>query len=158
MRRVGIFRLVGMLMMVAMVVGPPERAPLHGGTGPEGEQELAKTGSAVRLMRKVAVKYPGHGKHPYKVKRDGGPHREPTPACPDHTQAAQMQHDERNAADKINPIGLRADGLGRLDGIVRVNPLDEGAEESRHGDTEELEMKNEGRRKLLPPKYCNTTF
>ena len=47
-------------------------------------------------------------------------------------QAAKMQHDERKAADDIDAIGLGPDGLGGFDGIVGINPLDEGGEETRH--------------------------
>ena len=64
-----------------------------------------------------------------------------------------MQHDERNTADKIYAVGLGADGLGRLGGIIGVNPLDEGAEETWHGIRVGVKMKNEGRRKQLSPDY-----
>ncbi len=49
-RRVGVIRLVGMEVVVAVVVRPPKAPPLDRGAGPNRHNELEKTRGAVGLV------------------------------------------------------------------------------------------------------------
>ena len=119
-------------MVVAMMIRPPQGTALNGRTCPYGEQELAKAGRAIRLVGEVAMEDASDGEHPNHVEKEGSPHGEPAPPDPDGPEAAQMEDDEWNAADEVNAVRLGANRFGRLDGVVGVDPLDEGAEEATH--------------------------
>jgi len=106
---VGILGFVGMLVMMPVVIGPPKRTALNGGTGPKREQKLAETGRAVALVRKVSVKNPSDREHPDKIERDRHPHRKPAPAHPNHPEATKMQNDKRNAPYEVDAVRLRSD-------------------------------------------------
>jgi len=110
--RVGVDGLVGVLVMVAMVGGPPKRAALDSGSRPEGEEELAEAGSAVGFVGKIAVQNSGDGEHADDVEGERHPDDEPAPADPDHAQATEMEDDKWNAAHEIDAIGLGANDLG----------------------------------------------
>src|SRR6185369_2763694 len=60
---VGVFRLIAVLVMVAVVVGPPERTALDGGAGEDREHELAETRGAIRFVREIPMMDAGDGKH-----------------------------------------------------------------------------------------------
>ena len=79
-------------------------------------------------MREIAVEDAGYGEHPNHVQENGCPDGEPAPADPDHGEAAEVEDNEGNATDEVDAVGLGTDGLGRLDGVVGVDPLNEGAE------------------------------
>ena len=72
--RVGL--LIGMAVVMAMVVGPPERPPLDGRGAEQGEQKLAAAGHPIRLVRKIAVEHPRDREHPNRVQDHGRRHRE----------------------------------------------------------------------------------
>jgi len=89
--RMGVLRIVGVEVMVAMMVGPPERAALDGRRGPQREEELADAGRAVGLVGEVAVVDAGDGKHADEVECDGGPDGDGAPADPDHGEARRWR-------------------------------------------------------------------
>lgn len=66
------------------------------------------------------------GEHPNDVKecgdRDGGP----TPAYPDHAEAAEMKEKKRNATTTLELFGAGADGFGAFRKIVGIKPLADG--------------------------------
>lgn len=75
----------------------------------------------------------GHGEHPDDVEENGRPDGEPAPADPDYTQTTEVQDDERDTANEVNPIGLRADAFRGLKGVVGIDPLDQGGAEAAQG-------------------------
>ena len=116
--RVGVVGLVGVEMVMTVVVGPPERAALHGGASAEGEDKLAKPGRAIGFVGEVAVVDAGDKKHPDEVERHGGPDRDWADADPERGQAARVQKDERHDADPIHSVGFGAHLLGAVWTII----------------------------------------
>ncbi len=138
MRRVGVLGLVGMLVMMPVMIGPPEGAALHRGGAEEGEEELADPRGAVGLVREVPVVDAGDREHADEVQGDGRPDREGTGSGPDCAQAAQVQDDKRDATDPIHAIRLLAHALGAAGSIIRVKPLDDGRRDDAVGAEAEL--------------------
>ncbi len=67
----------------------------------------------------------GHRKHAEKVECDGQKHRKAAPSDPNDAQATKMKDDERNAANKIDAIGLGTNDFWTFSGIIGINPLNE---------------------------------
>ena len=128
--RMRILWFVGVLVVMPVMVRPPQRSALNRGAGPECEEKLAEAGGVVGFMGKVPVKNARNRKHPHHIQGRRRPNGEPAPADPDHTETAEMQHDKRNAADEVDAVGSSANHLGRFEGIVGVDPLDERATET----------------------------
>ena len=79
--------LVGMLVVVAVRAGPPERAALDRQGGPDGHHELESARGGVGLVREVAVQEAGNREHPEEVQADGGPDGNRASADPDNGEA-----------------------------------------------------------------------
>ena len=81
------------------------------------------------LVRKIAMIEAGNGEHAHRIQCQRHAHRGPTPADPQHAEAAEMQREEGHHAQ---PIDVR-----RIAGLLRhravVKPATEGASETRHG-------------------------
>ena len=125
MRSVSVLGIVGVLVVMEMMVRPPERAALHGRGGPEREEELADAGGAVGLVGEIAVVDAGNGEHPQKIEGNGGPNGEGAPAHPDHSEARQVENDERHHAHEVDLVGFRAHFFRTVGTIIRIDPLGE---------------------------------
>lgn len=121
--RVGVHRFVRVLVMMTVMGSPPERAALDRGARPKCEQELAEARCAVGFVGKIAVQNAGNGKHADEVEGNGCAHSEPAPTHPDQAKTTEVQHDKGNATDKVDPIGLGADGFRGFEGVIGINPL-----------------------------------
>jgi hypothetical protein len=120
---VDVILLVGMLVVVAMNGGPPERAALDGGIAERGEDELAETARLKAAMGKVAMIEAGDGEHPHKVECRGHDGGRPTKADGENEETTRVQKDERNGALPLKTIGLFP-RRGRAAGeIIGVEPL-----------------------------------
>lgn len=98
--RVRIFRLIGKLMVIAMVGSPPERSSLHGGCAEGGKDELGEAGGLESAVGEVSVVEGGDRKHPHPVEDNGRGHC--CRACADENDA------EADAVHKYqgNPASL----------------------------------------------------
>ena len=85
-----ILRLIRMLVVMPVVISPPQRAALDRGAAPEGEKELTEAGRAVRLMGEVAVVNARHCEHPDKIEGHGGPDCDRAHSNPDNGKAAEI--------------------------------------------------------------------
>ena len=123
----GVLGLVGMLVMMPVVVGPPEWPALHRGPAAEGHDELHRPRGAVGLVREVAVVDPRDRGHARQVKEDSRPDSETRwRSCPDDAEAPEVQYDEGDTPDPVDPVRLVAHGVGARGGVVGVEPLDHG--------------------------------
>jgi hypothetical protein len=125
-----------MLVMMPVMVRPPECAALHGRAAPERQEKLADTGRAVGLVRKVAVINAGHGKHPQHIERNRRPDGESTRPHPDHAETAGVQDDERDTPHPVDLVRLVPHLFRPLRRVVGINPLYDGgggAAEGRGG-------------------------
>ncbi len=84
MRRVRIFLFVRMLMVVTMMVCPPECTALHGGAAPKRKQQLAEARCAVGLVREIAVINARDRGHAKEIQSDRCENREFAHAHPDY--------------------------------------------------------------------------
>ena len=117
-----------MLVVVPVVIRPPERPALHRGATPEGEQKLARARGAVRLVREIAVVNAGDGEHPHEVEGHRGPDRHRARADPDDAEAAQVQDDEGHAPHPVYPVRLLPQQRRITWGVIGVDPLFERGE------------------------------
>ncbi len=124
-RRVRIFLIFGVFVMMSMVIGPPEPATLDGCRSPQSEEELTEPGSAIGFMGEITVIDPSDCEHPYEVKSQSNGYHEPAATNPDHTEAAKMKDNEGNRSDQIDAVALRADHFGWLGGVVGIDPLNQ---------------------------------
>ena len=125
MWRVSIFRLIAVLVVMAMMIGPPERTALHGGAGEDREEKLTHARSAVGFVREIAVMDASNRKHADEVERDRGPHCKGARADPDYTETAGVEEDEGHHAHPIDAIGFVAHFLGTFGAVIGVDPLHE---------------------------------
>lgn len=135
MGRVGVLLLVAVLVMVAVMVGPPKGAALDGGAAPDGEEELAEAGGGVGLVGEIAVVDAGDGEHAQEVEGDGRPGGEGAPTGPDHSEAAEVQHDEGHDAHPVDLVGLLAHFFRAIGAVVGVDPLDDSGEQAAREGT-----------------------
>ncbi len=125
-RRVGVVFLVGMLVMMAMLLRPPQGAALDGGGADDREAKLRKARGLESAMGKIAVIKSGDGEHSDHIKRERGYHCCPTPTHPNKAQATDVQTEEGKAAYPIDAIGLCFDFRDVAVAKVRVKPLHDG--------------------------------
>lgn len=90
MGRVCVLGFVRVLMMVAMMISPPEGSALHASGSEQSEQELAEARGAVRFVGKIAVVDACDRKHADEIEGEGDASDEPTTASPDHSRAAEV--------------------------------------------------------------------
>jgi hypothetical protein len=93
---------------MAMVAGPPQRSALGAGSTQHREGKLDGSGRLKRSVGEVTVIPACNRKHPHKVKGDCNRHGDPTGSHPYHTEAHEMDCDNRDAP---KPIHLR-DAVG----------------------------------------------
>src|SRR5712664_3191630 len=96
-------RLVGALMMQAMMRRPPERSALHASRAHHRKTELREARGLERAMRKIAMIESGNREHPDEIEGNRDSNRDRTPSHPDDSEAHQMDCDERDASE---PVGL----------------------------------------------------
>src|SRR5687768_2345873 len=109
-----------MLMVMPVMIRPPERAALHRRCAPEREQKLPESRGAVGLVGEVAVIDSRDGEHPQKIERDRGPHRHRADTDPKSPEAPSMQNKEGNAAHPIDLVGLVPHPVSPVGGMVSV--------------------------------------
>ena len=133
MRRVGVVSLVGMLVVVTMMIRPPQAAALNRGGAPKCQKKLAEARGAVRLVREVAMVNARHGEHPQEVEDDGSGHCERAPSDPHDSDAAGMEDEERDASDPIDSIRLSSQ-LSWVDSrVISVEPLGASSQQTPEG-------------------------
>ena len=86
--RVLVIGVIGVLVMVAMRCGPPQRPALDAGAAQHRKNKLHEAGGAEGAVREIPVEETGDGEHPNEVEGDRREHGRPTPTGPDCTQAA----------------------------------------------------------------------
>ena len=74
--RVRVLRLVRILVVIAMMRGPPDGPALHGRGAEHAEQELPDARGLERLVREVAVVEAGDREHADEIQRDAHDHRD----------------------------------------------------------------------------------
>jgi hypothetical protein len=124
-RRMSIFRLVRVQVVVAVMISPPERTPLHGGTCPNRHHELEEPRGAVGFVRKVPVMDACDGKHPQEVQGDRKKNREGAGSRPYDPETTEVQESKRQNADPIHAIGSIPENLRSLGTVVGINPLND---------------------------------
>ena len=112
--RVDIDLFVGMLVMVAVGGGPPERATLHGAVSKDCEKELAKAGCLEGAMREIAVVKSSDREHSDEIKKQGCDNDGGIDTNPEDGEAADMEKDKRKGSF---PIDLVRE-LGRIGGFL----------------------------------------
>ena len=105
-------------VVMAVMIGPPERTSFHRGAREDREKKLAHPRGAVGFVGEVAVVDAGDKKHPDEVECHGGPDRDWADANPERSQAARVQKDERHDADPIHSVGFGAHLLGAVWTII----------------------------------------
>lgn len=94
MRRVQVFFLVGMLVVVPVMCRPPEWTAL-GSTGPQnGKDQLRGTAGLEGFMGKVTVIKARDGEHPKDKKAECECHRKSADSTEKGKQASQVQGDK----------------------------------------------------------------
>ena len=119
---------VRMLVMLAMVISPPERPALDGGGTQHREEELHRPRGLETPMRKVAVVKPRDGEHPHPVEDHRHRHCRPTPADPEDPEASRVQQQERRAAPEVHLVRLGPGDGEVIAAVVRIEPLHDGFE------------------------------
>ena len=122
----GVLGSVAVQVVMAMMIGPPERAALHGGAGEHGEEELAEARRAVGLVREIAVVDARDREHADEVQGHRSPDGKGAGTGPDHAEAAGMQEDEGHDAHPVHAVRLGAHLFGPIRAIIGINPLREG--------------------------------
>ena len=130
MRGVCVLGVVGVLVVVAVVIGPPEGAALDGGACPEREEELARAGCAVGFVREIAVVNAGDCKHTHEVEEHGGPGGEGAHTHEEDAEATEVEDDERHDAHPIDLVGFVAHFFGAIGAVIGVNPLRDGGRQA----------------------------
>ena len=125
--RVSIFRLIAVFVVMAVMIGPPERTSLHRGAREDREKKLAHPRGAVGFVGEVAVMDTGNRKHADEVERDRRPHGKGACADPNHAETAGMEEDEWHDADPIDAIGFVTHLFGTIRAVIGVHPLQERA-------------------------------
>tara|TARA_R100001591_G_scaffold58215_1_gene68160 strand:- start:342 stop:662 length:321 start_codon:yes stop_codon:yes gene_type:complete len=98
MGRVQVLNIIGVLMMMAVVGSPPERAAL-GRTGAEHrEYKLGRPAGLERLVGKITMVESGNRKHPHEEESNRESDGECAYAGVKRQKASQMERNERNNA------------------------------------------------------------
>ena len=147
--RVRVLRLVRMLVMVAVVIGPPKRPSLDGSASKKGEQELAEARGMVGLVGEIAVQDARDGEHAHEVQRHCQADGEEAGAAPNDAEASEVEDNERDTANPIHPVGLLAHLFGPAGGMVCVEPLNKGgggaADQRRTAEGDGTRLRTKGR-------------
>ncbi len=116
--RVRVFGLVGVLVMVAVMRGPPDGPALHGRGAEHAEQELRNARSLERLVREIAVIETGDGEHAHEIQRHAHENGHRAHAHHESEQTGRVHQDERQRAypvDAVGVVGVEARGPGRVE-------------------------------------------
>ena len=114
MGRVGILWFIGMLVVVAVVIRPPQGPALDAGGAEQRQEELAQPRGAVGFMGEIPVVKSGDREHPDKIERRRNGCGEPACANPNDSKAAEMKENKGQAANQVDPIRLAADDIRRV--------------------------------------------
>ena len=134
--RVLVFGVIGVLVMVAMRRGPPERTALDASAAPDREDELHETRGAEGSVGEIPVEETGDRKHPDEIEGDCREDGRPAPAGPDHTQTTQVEDEKWQGADPFDLLRFVLEGEDTFGVVVGVHPL-------RHGCFDVFEGTNE---------------
>jgi hypothetical protein len=122
---VDVLSLIGKLVMVTVVGGPPQGPPLDGRVAQKGEEKGPEAGGLEGVVGKIAVIKAGNAKHADYIQKQSGPQGRRAPAHEKNPQAHDVQEDEGDDTDPVHlPFFSRGDG--RPDGII-VHPADDGS-------------------------------
>jgi hypothetical protein len=114
-------------VVVSMMGGPPNWAPLNSGATKDREKKLQKSGGFKRPVRKITVIKTGDSKHPYKVEQKRHPQGERTPPHKNHPKATDVHGDEGKDSGPIDPqIPFRFNGGSQprfSDLVLCIKPL-----------------------------------
>ena len=114
LRRMDVLRGVRILVVPAVVAGPPQDALLGGGLRAEREQELERARRLVRPVREVAVIGGRHHEHADEVRAEGQRGARPGPAARDDADhRGDMYAPERQGCDAEIARPGPADGSRR---------------------------------------------
>lgn len=127
-RRVNVFLIVRMFVVMAMLVTPPKRATLNGGRTHYGKKKLRRTRSVERFMRKIAVIKSGDGEDSRQIQNHCGQHGEPTPADEEEAKTPKMQKNKRQHPEEFNLVRLGVNRRQIAISIISVKPLRQGNE------------------------------
>ena len=126
-RRVDVAFGVGVLVVGAVVGGPPERALLGRGDADEREHELRDPSEPVAAVREVPVVPAGDREHPDEVERHREPHSPPGDPGDEGQQRQEVQGDERDRGLAVDVlVGRPGGGIAGarrnrdLDGLPRA--------------------------------------
>lgn len=112
---------VGLAVMIAVMGGPPERAPLDAGGAERRECELHTPGGPEGAVREAAVIERGEGKHTQRIEHPGERQRHGRDPRGDRPQTAEVQGDKRRGAQPINSVRPRR--LERFARGLRIEPV-----------------------------------
>lgn len=113
-------------MMMAMHSRPPECAALNREIAPDCEDKLHRTRCAESAVREIPVIETSDRKHPEEVEEHRNRHSRPAPADPDHTDAANVQEREGQAAPPFKLFRPRKNRFGPFGEMIRIEPLPDG--------------------------------
>ncbi len=125
----GVPRQIRVLVVVAVVRGPPQRPALHRGRAQHREGELHRPRGLEGLVGEIPVVEPGDREHARRVQPHRGPEREPRKPDPEHRQAGQVQRNEGQHAQPVDTVGIAVAGGGR----AGVEPEQGGAQGAAPG-------------------------
>lgn len=128
-----ILGIIGMLVVVPVNRGPPERPALDGGVSDDREDELSGPGGAKGAMGKVAMVKASDGGHADNIEEEGGAGGDPAPTDEKHGQATGVEEDEWDAAAPVDGVGFGAGGFDAFGEVIGVEPSQDGAAVCRIG-------------------------
>jgi hypothetical protein len=114
-RGVDVLVFIGVLVMVPMMGGPPQRPFLRARVADESEQELKPSRSLVASMGKIPVVEAGDRKHPRPVKCEADEKRHRAEAHPEDQKRHEVNGDEGDGRD---PGNAAVGGDGRVAGRI----------------------------------------
>src|SRR5678815_2081105 len=95
-RRMHVVPGIGIQMMMAVLGSPPDDALLRRCLGHERKNELKRPACRIRAVREIAMIACADSKDAQPIKRHADDERLPGDACPDRSEAAEMDQNEGN--------------------------------------------------------------
>src|SRR5204863_7944905 len=106
-RRMRVGVQIGVLVMMAMVRRPPQRALLSRRASDAGEHELKDTTRAVRPVREIAMVSTRDAEHANGVHRRAEADRFPRDTGPERAQTRHVKTEERDTPDPFDAFAVR---------------------------------------------------
>ena len=91
---------IRMLVVMAVMGGPPKRAFLGRGAAEEGEEELKRAARFVAAVRKIAVKRPRNPKFPGEEHEGAKRHGFHVNPGPEHGEASDVNEEEKDTGKR----------------------------------------------------------